>query len=84
MRILRKDKAMLGLTISANEPASSQYDREANREFIRLVRSLYPEATVYFNDPVIRFEDEFKGMVTDQPGHWNHLHVMPFLKGREQ
>lgn len=81
MRILRKDKAMLGLTISANEPVSSQYDREANREFINFVKNLYPETTVYFNDPVLIRE---LSIVENRPGHWHHLHVMPYLKGREQ
>lgn len=83
MRILRKDKALMGMTISSDPKKNSQYDVEATREFIRLCRSLYPETTLYFNDPVIRGETEFEGIVEYSAKHWDHMHVMPFIGGRE-
>ena len=83
MRILRKDKAHLNLALNASTSDHPQYDREATKKFIRLARRLYSETTIYFNDKKLINDDEFKGIVTHSADHWDHLHVMPFRKGRE-
>lgn len=83
MRPLRKSNAVTPLELSRKTFDHPDYDREATKNFIRMVRRLYPEATFYFNDKKIHEDIEFSKFVENKPGHWDHLHVMPFLKGRE-
>ena len=83
MRIPRKDKALLAMALDSSTSEHPQYDREATKKFIRLARSIYSETTIYFNDKKILSEAEFKGIVEAKPKHWDHLHVMPYRKGKE-
>lgn len=55
---------------------SGNYDQAATRDLLRIVRRQHPNATVYFNDPAIRSDPEFRGWVTRSAGHDNHLHVI--------
>ena len=57
---------------------SAQYDRGTTREFVQMVRSQHPGATVLFNDPVLIRE----GLVQRYDGHDNHLHLR--LGGRRR
>jgi N-acetylmuramoyl-L-alanine amidase/peptidoglycan hydrolase-like protein with peptidoglycan-binding domain len=52
------------------------YSQDLTKEFIRMVRNLYPATTFYFNDDVIYKAKEFSSFVSKQAGHNNHLHVM--------
>lgn len=81
MRLFRKDNALIGTKLNSATSDHAQFDRESTWNFIRLARSLYPETTVYFNDT--KTIAEFKGLVEHRGGHWDHLHIMPFTKGRE-
>jgi peptidoglycan hydrolase-like protein with peptidoglycan-binding domain len=49
----------------------SNYDRQATREMAQLIKRLYPNATVLFNDPQLINE----GLTVPFDGHDNHLHV---------
>lgn len=81
MRIPRKDNSLLPMTIDS-KGYNRQYDRSATRSFIKLCRALYPETSFYFNDPVLI--KEFGRQIVDfRDKHSDHLHVMPFRKGRE-
>lgn len=55
---------------------TSVYDREATKDFLRLLRRQYPGATVLFNDPQIHDDPEFDAWVNSSGGHDNHLHVV--------
>ena len=85
MRPLRKSNAVTPLELNHKTFDHPDYDRAATKEFMRLARRIYPETTFYFNDKYIWNDAEFKvgGIVQERGGHWDHLHVMPFLKGRE-
>ncbi len=83
MRILSKSNARRPLRLSPATSDHPDYNRVATKEFIRLTRHLYSETTVFFNDSKIRKDIEFKKIVEYRKGHWDHLHVMPFRKGRE-
>lgn len=66
MRPFRKDKKRLPVTCH-----DANYDRATTEAFVRLVRSLYPNAIIYFNDRKL-IE---KGLTTRCAGHDNHLHL---------
>jgi len=51
MRPLRKSNAVTPLKLNEKTFDHPDYDREATKNFIRMVRRLFPEATFYFNDP---------------------------------
>lgn len=55
---------------------SSNYSLDLTKEFIRLVRKLYPKTTFYFNDEDIYDDKEFKDFVDYSKGHNDHIHVM--------
>lgn len=55
---------------------STVYDQEATKDFLRLLRRQHPDATVYFNDPQVRDDPEFRGWVSYSADHDNHLHVI--------
>ncbi|MGI8787729.1 MAG: hypothetical protein ACR2HG_08225 [Pyrinomonadaceae bacterium] len=52
------------------------YDRNLTKEFILLVRKLYPGTKFYFNDKKIWEDREFNSFVERRGGHDNHLHVI--------
>lgn len=79
MRPLRND-AQLG---NVPTPNDSSYHRDLTKEFILLVRKLYPINEFYYNDKQIYNDAEFKGFVSRSDGHDNHLHVM-FPGGKEK
>ncbi len=66
VRPIRKDNQMAAVTI--NQPA---YDAKRTEEFVKLVRSKFPDAKILFNDSnLIR-----KGWTKKATGHDNHLHI---------
>lgn len=65
-RPLRKD----GQSAPTNFNAQA-YDRERTREFIKLVKEVYPNANIIFNDPVLIGE----GLTRAFKGHNDHVHV---------
>lgn len=54
----------------------SSYDLGLTKEFILLIRRLYPGTKFYFNDSKIYGNREFSSFVTKMGGHDNHLHVI--------
>lgn len=80
MRPLRKSNAVAPLKLKNDE--HPDYNREATKDFIRLVKKLYPSNEFYFNDSKIYNDAEFKNFVGYSAGHFDHLHVM-FPGGKE-
>jgi N-acetylmuramoyl-L-alanine amidase len=72
MRPLRKKNGTGGFTYNDTDI----YSVDLTKEFIRLVRRLYPSTTFHFNDEQIYDHKDFKAFVTKKGGHDNHLHVM--------
>lgn len=66
-----KSKTIGGLTWG-----SSDYSYPLTKEFVLLVRRLYPTTRIYFNDKQILKDEETKGFVTAQTDHDDHLHIM--------
>jgi peptidoglycan hydrolase-like protein with peptidoglycan-binding domain len=66
VRPIRKDNRME--PVSVGEVA---YDTIRTEEFVRLVKSRHPNATIFFNDTRLIN----KGLTSHAAGHHNHLHV---------
>ena len=81
IRPLRKD-SQVGDGAGLKYTQAGIYDQELTKEFIRLVRRLYPTNEFYFNDSGIYGKSEFGGFVSEAGGHDDHLHVM-FPGGKE-
>lgn len=75
MRALRNDTAT-GNAGRVPTPSSPAYDRALTKEFILLVRRLYPGSTVYYNDTQIYNDAAFRAFVSYSRDHDDHLHVM--------
>jgi hypothetical protein len=58
------------------------YHRDWTKAFIKMVLNLYSGSIVYFNDPEIYDNSEFKGKVIQYADHDNHLHII--FKGGER
>jgi conjugal transfer mating pair stabilization protein TraG len=65
-RPFRKDGTNTGITWQ-----DKNYDRDATRKFIALVKTIYPNSTILFNDPVLIKE----GLTKQWANHDNHLHI---------
>jgi hypothetical protein len=73
MRPLRNDGGQGSFFIWSEVPP---YHREWTKLFIKMVRNLYPGSIIYFNDPKILDDSDFKAFVMFDNGHDNHLHVI--------
>jgi len=54
----------------------ADYKYPLTKEFVLLVRRLYPTTEFHFNDKQILNDKENKNFVTPEIDHDNHLHVM--------
>jgi len=72
LRPLRKKNGTGGFTYKDTDT----YSLDLTKEFIKLVRELYPTTTFYFNDKDIYDHKDFKAFVSQKSGHDNHIHVM--------
>lgn len=66
IRPMRKDKLLAATNIF-----DSSYDSAKTKALVKLIRKLYPQAVVLFNDPKLINE----GLTTSHSGHDNHLHL---------
>ena len=66
VRPIRKDDKMAAVTIG-----EAAYDAKRTDDFVKLVRTKFPGATILFNDPKLIS----KGWTKRMKGHDNHLHV---------
>lgn len=74
MRPLRND-ANVGSAGRVPTPSDPAYNRAYTKEFMLLVRKLYPGTTIYYNDSTINNDAAFS-FVTRMSHHDDHLHVM--------
>ncbi len=74
MRPLRNDGLTgVGAQLTYNSPS---YSQDLTKKFIKLVKQLYPNVYILFNDPDIAGQDEFTYVHSDNSGiHDNHLHI---------
>jgi hypothetical protein len=47
------------------------YDHALTRQLVLLIRRLFPDAKIFFNDPIL----VEAGLTQFMPGHHNHLHL---------
>lgn len=77
MRPIRND-GLSGSAFTWNDVPP--YHRDWTKQFIKMVKRLYAGATVYFNDPDVFKDPEFRSYVfkvgTGKEAHDNHLHVI--------
>ena len=71
VRAQSKSKTIGGLTWK-----SSDYSYPLTKEFMLLVRRLYPTTTFHFNDTQILKDKDTRDFTTPAGGHDDHLHVM--------
>ena len=75
MRPIRND-ALTGNAARVPSPSDPAYHRDHTKEFILLVRRLYPGTTVYYNDSQIYNDKAYSSFVSRKAKHDDHLHIM--------
>lgn len=74
VRAQSKSKTVAPLNIIKNP---SDYDRPLTKEFILMVRKLYPGVTFLFNDSELNARDrDVSGFIAPAAGHNDHIHVI--------